>query len=352
MTKYTHPIEEDFEFEMTNVMGKGAFGVVVVGIKINSKRSFAIKFIDKVGQLTRIEREIKLLTDLDHANILRLFSVYDSNSKVGFILDLCTGGHLGDLVKRTPQKYLSEDYCKILIRQLVSAVTHMHSKGICHRDIKLQNILLENMDDAHAQLKLIDFGFAARFVGMTPLKTRCGTPYATAPEVYRECYDERCDVWSIGVVTYTLLSGHRPFTSVDLPGDLKNAGRAAMVANILMARYHFNYPAFHSLSAEGFHFIQSMLQPDYESRWHASDAMNSSWLGFSDHKTKFDISTLREMDTALSVAVSNLKTKGSISTLGNTSLVAVAFSQPQDNASELRTLFQSFDTENVGYLSR
>ncbi len=268
------------------------------------------------------------------------------------MLDLCTGGHLGDLIKRMPQKYLAEDNARVLIRQLVSAVAHMHSRGICHRDIKLQNILLENMDDTHAQLKLIDFGFAARFLGVTPLKTRCGTPYATAPEVYREEYDERCDVWSVGVVTYVLLSGHRPFSSVDLPGDLKNAGRAAMVTNILMARYHFNFPAFQSVSAEGITFVQNMLHGDYTTRWSARDALNSKWLSNSAVKTHFDFNLLKENDTALSLAVSNLKTKHSVSSLGNTSMVAVAFSRPQGHAGELRTLFQSFDAENLGYLSK
>jgi calcium-dependent protein kinase len=259
---------------------------------------------------------------------------------------------LGDLLKRYPHKYLPEDHAKALIRQLVSAVAHIHSRGICHRDIKLQNILLENMDDANPQVKLIDFGFATRFVGVTPLRTRCGTPYATAPEVYRECYDERCDVWSAGVVSYILLCGHRPFVAVDLPGDLKNAGRAAMVTNIMMARYHFNYQAFQSVSAEGVNFIRAMLHPTYLTRWAARDALNSSWLSKTGATSTLTFASLKEKDTALSLAVANLRSKGTSSSLENTSMVAVAFSQPQQNALELRSLFQSFDTDSLGYLTK
>lgn len=119
-------------------------------------------------------------------------------------MDLCTGGHLGDLLSYGGKSHLEESRAKILITQLVSAVAHLHSRGICHRDIKLQNILMEHRDYVTAQIKLIDFGFATNYAGLCPLKTRCGTPYTTAPEVYRECYDERCDLWSVGVVSAAL----------------------------------------------------------------------------------------------------------------------------------------------------
>jgi calcium-dependent protein kinase len=150
-------------------------------------------------------------------------------------MELCTGGHLGKFVERQPHGHLSEDHAKTIIRQLLSAIAHMHSRGICHRDIKLQNILMEN-PSINAQIKLIDFGFGTRFIGATPLRTRCGTPYTTAPEVFRENYDERCDVWSAGVVAYTVICGRRPFQALVIPGELAEAGKATLVANILMCR--------------------------------------------------------------------------------------------------------------------
>ena len=268
------------------------------------------------------------------------------------MFDLCTGGDLNSLIKRTPKNYLEEDTAKVLIRQLVSAVAHIHSRGICHRDIKLQNILLENLDSQNAQIKLIDFGFAIRFVGVTPMKTRCGTPYSTAPEVFRECYDERCDVWSVGVVCYYLLCGHRPFDAVVLPGDLEEAGKAAMVTNIMMGRYHFNHQAFKDVSVEGVTFIQKLLAPNYRHRCSAKDTLSLSWLSKYHTKTKFDVDSLNNKDTPLSIAVSNLKGKRKSSVLGNTGMVAVAFHHSRDDGNELRALFQSFDTENSGVLSK
>lgn len=249
------------------------------------------------------------------------------------------------------KSYLEESRAKILITQLVSAVAHLHSRGICHRDIKLQNILMEHRDYVTAQIKLIDFGFATRFVGLSPLKTRCGTPYTTAPEVYRECYDERCDLWSVGVVTYILLSGYRPFVAVDLPGDLRNAGKAAMVTSILMGRYHFDHAPFKKVSPQGISFIQNMLHPDYTKRWHAVGALNSPWLNGPINSTPLELKVSGK-DTALSIAVSNMRKKAHVSSLGNTSMVAVAFSKSQTEAVHLRSLFQSFDKENVGYLTK
>jgi calcium-dependent protein kinase len=266
-------------------------------------------------------------------------------------MDLCTGGHLGDLLSYGGKSILDESRAKILVTQLVSAVAHLHSRGICHRDIKLQNILMEHRDYVTAQIKLIDFGFATHYVGLCPLKTRCGTPYTTAPEVYRESYDERCDLWSVGVVTYILLSGYRPFVAVDLPGDLKNAGKAAMVTSILMGRYHFDHASFKKVSSQGISFIENMLRPDYTRRWHAVDALNSPWLSNNSRSSaKFNLSSGH--DTALSAAVSNIRRKASASSLGTMSMVAVAFSRSQNDATHLRSLFQSFDAENCGFLTK
>ena len=106
----------------------------------------------------------------------------------------------------------------------MNAVAHIHQLGIAHRDIKLQNILIDHNYDRTAQLKLIDFGFGCRFADALPMRTKCGTPYTTAPEVIRERYDERCDVWSVGVVLYIMLSGKRPFEALEIVGPLADAG--------------------------------------------------------------------------------------------------------------------------------
>lgn len=274
---------------------------------------------------------------------------YVTNIKqVSFVFALCLGGHLGNLLNRTPNKYLPEDTTKLIVRQLASAVAHLHSVGICHRDIKLQNILLEAGDEAYPQIKLIDFGFACRYPGVLPLTTRCGTAYCTAPEVFRENYDERCDVWSISVVTYALLCGHKPFSSVEIPGAAQS-GKAAVVTNILMGRYHFNYFPFKKVSSEGIEFIEKLFEPNYHARCTACQVLNLPWLLSASSGPPAAAMTLK--NTPLSSAISTLCRKGTHSKIGNTGMVAVAFSSTDDGCPELRTIFQRFDKENNGFLS-
>jgi serine/threonine protein kinase len=231
----TRSISDDYELFLDQELGRGGCGCVVVGEAIRNDNhnnpngayanthpsgvnpftdtqtteQFAIKIVDKQSmERGRIDREISLLKDVDHPNIIRLFSVYDTPKRVYLVMELCAGGHLGHLLNRQmPNKHLDEAWARLLTRQLASAIAHLHTRGIAHRDIKLQNILIDSTNDRNAQIKLIDFGYSARFVGNLPMKTKCGTPYTTAPEVLRESYDERCDVWSCGVCVYIMLCG-------------------------------------------------------------------------------------------------------------------------------------------------
>lgn len=346
---YDAPIEEAYNIESHSLLGKGSFGVVVVGVHRVTGMQYAIKFVMKNSeQRHRIERELRLLKDVDHTNIVRLFAVYDTKDQVGFVMELCTGGHLLNLLERQPKRYLSENAARNLVCQLVSAVAHMHGRGICHRDIKMQNILMENYLDS-AQIKIIDFGFGTRFIGATPLKTRCGTPYTTAPEVFREHYDERCDVWSAGVVAYILLSGRRPFEAAELPGALEPAGKASLVANILMGRYTLNHSPFKRVSPACLAFIQKMLVPDYRARWSAKKALQHEWLQNSPNKDSLSDS-LATTESMLA-ALSNLRRQSSMSALHQSSMLAVVFSLPQNKTSELRDLFREFDIDHNGSLS-
>ena len=129
-------------------------------------------------------------------------------------------------------------------------------------------------------------------------------------------------------MSYILLSGHRPFVAVDLPGDLQNAGKAAMVTSILMGRYHFDHAPFKKMTAEGINFIQQMLHPAYQARWQAVEALNSSWLSGGSARTPVDFTKISSVDSALSRAVSNLRKKASGPSLRNTSMVAVLSTAP------------------------
>jgi len=289
--RHKYPVEEDFAILKDRLMGKGGCGEVYAAVRSDNKQLYAIKFCDKSKlDQTRLEREIMLLKDTDHPNIVRLFSVYVTPLMTYLVMELCAGGHLGKLLHSRSAhnlnklKCIDEEWAKSLCRQLLSAVSHLHERGIAHRDIKLQNILLEKVGDRKAQVKLIDFGYASRFIGACPMRTVCGTPYTTAPEVFREAYDERCDVWSVGVVLFIMLSGKRPFEHLEIQGGLQNAGKTVMMTNILAGRYSLN-PRYWSHVSEGAKvFVKALLHPKYLLRMSAKQAMCVPWI-----KTRTDL---------------------------------------------------------------
>lgn len=402
---YQMAVDEMYQFKDQSLLGKGSYGVVVIGIHKETKIEYAIKLVNtETGKRHRIEREYKLLKDIDHPNIVRLFAVYDTPREVSFVMELCTGGHLGNLMDRTVLGggvTIPESQAKTIIRQLLSAVAHMHGRGICHRDIKLQNIMLEN-NQAGAQVKLIDFGLGTRFIGATPMKTRCGTLYSTAPEVLRESYDERCDIWSCGVITFILLSGRKPFEALVLypaSGD-DHDGKCSVMTNILMNRFHYKQKNWRKTSAEGLEFTQEMLQHNYQMRWSALEALEHRWV--KDASTSgYDFTNIKPQSTyeeevctqvldvethhpnnsnalngeftnfkprkfssgsimsetsigepsLVQVALKNMKRQVDSSVLHQTSMLAVAYNMPHSQAANRRAFFQTYDTDKNGVLS-
>eukprot|EP01039_Chlorochromonas_danica_P000319 gene319-342_t len=347
---YNHGIERDFYIDREHELGKGGCGVVVVGEHKETHQQYAIKIVNKAtAERGRLDRELKLMKDVDHANIVRLFSVYDVPGNMYFVMELCHGGHLGNLLSRQSLKYIDEDWAKNLCRQLLSAVAHIHSRGIAHRDIKLQNILIDSTNDRTAQLKLIDFGYGSRFVGALPMRTKCGTPYTTAPEVIRECYDERCDIWSCGVVLYIMLCGRRPFEALDIAGPLSDAGKAAMITNILAGRFHFNHKPWQQVSKGGINFVKTLLHHDYRTRIRAYEALEHAW--FQDNKI-FKKQTSLLTSAPSFRAINNMRRSGVTTDMQRTGMVALVFGINSRSAIDLRAVFQSFDRDGSGTISK
>lgn len=256
--EFTFPITEIYSVS-TLLLGRGSSADVVIGQHKRQQRRYAIKMIDTSRKeiIWRYDREKNFLKDIEHGNIARLYEVYIAPSAMFFVTDLCTGtsspppspptcadwssvgGHLGATLKATPHGFLEEAVAKRYIYQILGAVIHCHNHGLCHRDIKLQNILKENNSD-NAQVKLIDFGNAVRFFGKVPLSKVVGTTYTAAPEVFRKSYDERCDIWSLGVVGYILLSGRRPFERTEAADNVSK--ETSIIQAILAGLLHHNPP--------------------------------------------------------------------------------------------------------------
>lgn len=247
--------------------------------KIPIHRRYALKIVcsDHPEVLWKFEREKFILKDLDHPNIIRLYAVYSSVATSCYLLELCTGGHLGQVLNRQqPRGYFTENTAKYYIKQLLDCVAYCHSRGIVHRDIKLQNILLENHSE-RAYLKLIDFGNAVYFPGQLPLTKLVGTTYTAAPEVFERSYDEKCDIWSIGVVTYICLCGKRPFNTSgrdnDDPQDQVSKQKEIIKA-ILRGEYSIAALQARNISETALDFITLCLKRNYKNRWSAMDLLN------------------------------------------------------------------------------
>ena len=155
--------------------------------------------------LDRLLDEIKIMCALDHPNIVCLEEVYEGDSELYLTQELCKGGDLFDRLDEQPDYHYSEAECARLVKQISSAVAYLHSKGVIHRDLKLENFLFQD-EGNDSELKMIDFGLSKHFQEGDTQTEKVGTPYTVAPEVILgKGYDERCDVWSLGVICFLLL---------------------------------------------------------------------------------------------------------------------------------------------------
>lgn len=199
-------------------LGSGSFGVVKKCRKKSNGKEYAVKMIDKakVDVLDDLQREVKVMSQLEHPNIVRLYEVYDEPKQMCLVLEMVEGGELFDRVAEAT--FFSEKDAARTIAQLCDALAYMHARDIVHRDLKPDNILLSSAA-LDAPIKITDFGFARTMAGSEIMKTACGTPEYVAPEVLRnEGYTSGAvDMWSTGVILYVLLCGFPPFDDPDLP---------------------------------------------------------------------------------------------------------------------------------------
>ena len=194
-------------YSLNHIIGHGAFGKVFNATHISTKIERAVKCVDKLNltpeSRKRMMEEVEILRALDHPNIVRVIEVIEDERNLNIITELCRGGVVFDRIIKM-QRFSERTAAKLMF-QIVGAVAHCHKAGIVHRDIKPENVVF--MDESQeSDVKVIDFGVSKKFFTDTPLRKRYGTPYYVAPEVLKGMYDEKCDVWSCGVVLFVMLS--------------------------------------------------------------------------------------------------------------------------------------------------
>lgn len=199
-------------FDIIKKLGQGTYGKVQLGINKETGQEVAIKTIKKSkieseADLVRIRREIQIMSSVQHPNIIHIYEVFENREKMVLVMEYAAGGELYDFLSE--RKVLSEEEARRLFRQIATAVYYCHKHKICHRDLKLENILL----DENGSAKIADFGLSNVFDETRLLGTFCGSPLYASPEIVQGTpyHGPEVDCWSLGVLLYTLVYGAMPF---------------------------------------------------------------------------------------------------------------------------------------------
>ncbi|XP_020487072.1 death-associated protein kinase 2 isoform X2 [Labrus bergylta] len=266
---------EDF-YDIGEPLGSGQFAIVKRCIEKSTGVEYAAKFIKKrQSRASRrgvkreeIEREVVILQQLQHPNVVELHDVFENRLDVVLILELVSGGELFDFLAQ--KESLSEEEATQFIKQILNGVQHLHSKRIIHFDLKPENIMLLDNNVPLPRIKIIDFGLARKIEAGEDFKNICGTPEFVAPEIVNyEQLGLEADMWSIGVITYILLSGASPFL-----GDTKQE----TLGNISAVDYEFDEELFSNTSELAKSFIRELLEKDTRKRMTIQDALNHHWI--------------------------------------------------------------------------
>ena len=304
------------------VIGKGSYGQVCIasrgeaeghtsGSGSGKRKKFACKCVvlrNDPKYIAKLQEEVNVLRELrGHDNVIRLYDVFCVDNELFIITELGRGGDLFHLLTTHPKHGVTEayagkcpdqtvlfvffafsvisnivsfhslplaPYCFLhhiakTVAEMLSAVAFLHSRNICHRDLKLENWVLESGKDVWSPLKLIDFGLSTHFTPGHRLSRVVGSSYYVAPEVLKKSYTEACDLWSLGVIVYMLLSGAPPFYG-------KND--EAIKASIVQGEYTFPHELFRDVSDEAMAFVSCLLSYNTEYRYTAEQALTHGWL--------------------------------------------------------------------------
>ncbi|XP_017679525.1 PREDICTED: hormonally up-regulated neu tumor-associated kinase-like [Lepidothrix coronata] len=255
------------------MINKGSFAKVMEGLHIPTGEKVAIKVIDKRKAkqdsyvLKNMKREPRVHQMIKHPNVVQLYETLETDNSYYMVMELCLGGDLLDRI--CDKKRLAEWEVRRYIWQILSAVEHLHCQGIVHRDLKIENFLL----DENNNIKIIDFGLSntAKFSGLSQelLHTQCGSPAYAAPELLaHRKYGPKVDVWSIGVSMFAMLTGTLPFTVE--PFNIKQLHQKILTGEIS--------PIPSDISPGAVHFMQSLLEPDPAKRPEVKEAIKDKWL--------------------------------------------------------------------------
>ncbi len=270
----------------TKMLGSGAFGEVWLAHHKDLDRDFAMKIIKKRKNRRNDEKEIlneiEILKKLDHPKILKVVDFYSTLKKYYIITEYCHEGELFNEIIKVGK--FDEGQAAFIINQILKAITYCHKMNIIHRDIKPENIMITNREkNGCLQVKLIDFGTAKIFEKGHQENKYVGSSYYMAPEIIKRKYDEKCDLWSIGVIMYILLTGRPPFDGNDDDEILENVKKG------VFDKSSYPYPLLSSQSKD---LIDKLLQYEPKKRISADQAIEHPWFKTAEFKKKDKVNTI------------------------------------------------------------
>lgn len=323
------------------VLGKGSFGEVILCKDKITGQEYAVKVISKrqVKQKTDKElllKEVELLKKLDHPNIMKLYEFFEDKGYFYLVTEVYTGGELFDEIIN--RKRFSEADAARIVRQVLSGINYMHRNKIVHRDLKPENLLLENKKK-DANIRIIDFGLSTHFEPQKKMKDKIGTAYYIAPEVLHGTYDEKCDVWSTGVILYILLSGCPPFNG---------ANEFEILKKVEKGKFTFDLPQWRKVSEPAKDLIRKMLAYVPSMRISAKDALDHPWIKSTDVTAKDSINL-----PSLESTILNIRQFQGTQKLAAAALLYMGSKlTTNEETDELNKIFQKMDKNGDGQLDK
>lgn len=275
------------KYELGKEVGRGHFGHTCSAVVKKGEykgQTVAVKIISKAKMTTAISiedvrREVKILKALSgHNNLVKFYDACEDALNVYIVMELCEGGELLDRILARGGRYTEED-AKAIVVQILSVVAFCHLQGVVHRDLKPENFLFTTRDET-APMKLIDFGLSDFIRPDERLNDIVGSAYYVAPEVLHRSYSMEADIWSIGVITYILLCGSRPFWARTESGIFRS---------VLRADPNLDDSPWPSVSVEAKDFVKRFLNKDYRKRMTAVQALTHPWLRDDQRQIPLDI---------------------------------------------------------------
>ena len=329
------------QYSIIKQLGSGSFGKVYLAEHKITHEKRAIKELEKSlvaegAEQSKFFLEVEILSKLDHPNILKIYELFEDARRYYMVTEACEKGELFDYLVQSQR--LTEHATAHIMHQLLSAVCFCHEKGIVHRDLKPENLLIDSIaPNGEVFVKVIDFGTSTLFTKDQKMRARLGTPYYIAPEVLNMEYDEKCDLWSCGVILYILLSGQPPFGG-NSDQDIMNA--------IRVGKFTFPGNLWGHVSADAKALITRLLKMNPTERPSAKDSLKDPWL------VKFHAKSLSNVAPSEG-SLENLRsfhTGQHLKQAFMSFIVAQLLSKDQTIA--LRKEFQAMDADGDGKLSR